>query len=387
MTAQAYITNVAAFLPGDPVSNDELEPRLGLVNGKPSRARGPVLRSNGITSRHYAIDPATGASTHTGAALAAEAIRRLAGARLSLDQIDLLSCGTSLPDQMMPNHASMVHGELGIPPCEIIATAGVCLSGVTAMKYAMLGVKAGEFRHAVAAASERASAVMRGRFFSNDADVSLADFEHRPTLAFEKDFLRFMLSDGAGAVLIEPVPAPSGLSLRLDWIFERSYANEITACMFAGAEKREDGSLFSWMDHDPHEWLTHSVFSVKQDAKQLNQHVIHYTVERGLVDLQRATGITPDEVTWFLPHYSSTFFRDKVAAGMERVGFAVPKARWFTNLTTKGNTGSASIYIMLEELFRSDRLKHGDTILCYVPESGRFSTGFLRMTVCDAGTP
>ncbi len=383
---RAYITNVSAFLPGAPVSNEELEPRLGLVAGKPSRARGPVLRSNGIVSRHYAIDPETGAATHTGAALAAQAVRGLASSAFALEQIDCLACGTSMADQLMPNHGSMVHGELGIPPCEVMATAGVCLSGITALKYAMMGVKSGEFQHAVAVASERASAVMRGRFFGNDADVAAADFERRPSLAFEKDFLRFMLSDGAGAVLVEPQPAAQGQSLRIEWIVERSYANEMDACMYSGAEKLPDGRLSGWADHDPHEWLTRSVFSVKQDAKQLNEHVIHYTVERGLQEVQRVTGLQPNEVTWFLPHYSSEYFRDKVAAGMQRVGFDVPKDRWFTNLTTKGNTGSASIYIMLDELYRSGRLQRGDRVLCYVPESGRFSTGFMLLTVCDAET-
>jgi 3-oxoacyl-[acyl-carrier-protein] synthase III len=67
---------------------------------------------------------------------------------------------------------------------------------------------------------------------------------------------------------------------------------------------------------------------------------------------------------------------------MERAGFVIPQERWFSNLTTKGNTGSASVYIMLEELFHSGKLKAGDRLLCYVPESGRFSTGYILLTVC-----
>ena len=60
-----------------------------------------------------------------------------------------------------------------------------------------------------------------------------------------------------------------------------------------------------------------------------------------------------DSVTWFLPPYSSMYFRDKVAAGMGVLVLSFPQERWFSNLTTKGNTGSASVYIMLEELFHS----------------------------------
>jgi 3-oxoacyl-[acyl-carrier-protein] synthase-3 len=384
MTENAYITSVAAFLPGAAVSNDEMETLLGIVGGKPSRARRPVLRSNGIVSRHYAIDPATGLTTHTNAALAAEAVRLLRNDAFSLEQIDCIACGTSMADQLMPSHASMVHGEVASPPCEVVSTAGVCLSGVTALKYATMGVKSGEFRHAVAVASEIASSVMRARFFEEEIEAKVTELDQQPVLAFEKDFLRWMLSDGAGAVLIEPAPAARGLSLRLDWILERSFANEMDACMYQGAEKLENGRLRGWMEYHPGEWLSRSVFTVKQDVKQLNEHVIHYTVERGLQEVQRLKGLSPADIDWFLPHYSSNYFREKVGAGMAKVGFSIPCDRWFTNLATKGNTGSAAMYIMLEELFRSGRLKAGQRLLAYVPESGRFSTGFIHFTVCDA---
>ena len=66
---------------------------------------------------------------------------------------------------------------------------------------------------------------------------------------------------------------------------------------------------------------------------------------------------------------------------LEEIGFPVKEERWFSNLTTKGNTGSASFYIMLEELFSSGKLQKGDRILGMVPESGRFSVGWISLTV------
>ncbi len=87
------------------------------------------------------------------------------------------------------------------------------------------------------------------------------------------------------------------------------------------------------------------------------------------------------DVDWFLPHYSSYFFRDKVYKAMEGIGFAVPYEKWFTNLAYKGNTGSASIYVILEELFHSGMLKEGQKLLCFIPESGRFSIAYMLLTV------
>ncbi|MCE1782038.1 hypothetical protein LWT85_24965, partial [Enterobacter hormaechei] len=55
--------------------------------------------------------------------------------------------------------------------------------------------------------------------------------------------------------------------------------------------------------------------------------------------------------------------------------------RWFTNLTVKGNTGSASIYIMLDELMKSGKLKKDQRLLCFIPESARFTGAFMHLTV------
>jgi 3-oxoacyl-[acyl-carrier-protein] synthase-3 len=58
----------------------------------------------------------------------------------------------------------------------------------------------------------------------------------------------------------------------------------------------------------------------------------------------------------------------------------IPEEKWFTNLHTKGNTGAASIFIMLEEAFNSGKFKPGGRILLMVPESGRFSVSFVHLT-------
>src|ERR1051325_3017657 len=132
-----YITGIASFLPNKPVPNEQIESLLGRINGVTSHVRDLILQRNGIRWRYYAIDPGTGKVTHTNAELTATAIRQLLEKTgIAPEEIDLLACGTSSPDQAIPNHASMVHGILKIPPCEVVSTAGVCCSGMTAMKYA-----------------------------------------------------------------------------------------------------------------------------------------------------------------------------------------------------------------------------------------------------------
>ena len=374
-----YITATAAALPNAPVANDQMEAVLGQAGNKPSRARSVVLRSNGIQTRYYAVDPATGTATHTNAQLTAAAIRALPAEAAA---VGVLACGTSLADQLMPNHAVMVQGELGLPACEVVATSGVCLAGMTALKYAWMAVASGQCERAVATGSEVASAVLRGHLFEPEVDARVEALEKQPELVFEKDFLRWMLSDGAGAMRLAPQPAAAGLSLRVEWIDVRSFADQLDACMYAGAIKREDGSLQGWKAMAPQTWLDESVFAIKQDVKLLNPNIVPLTVERFLPDVIEQRQLLADQVDYFLPHYSSEYFRQRLYDGMKVAGCEIPFERWFTNLTRCGNTGSASIYIMLDELLHSGRLQVGERILCYVPESGRFSSAFMLLQVC-----
>jgi 3-oxoacyl-[acyl-carrier-protein] synthase-3 len=133
----AYITAISALLPGQPVGNEALDDYLGAASNVSAKTRQIILGQNGIKSRYYAIDPETGQTTHTNAEMAAEAVRLL---RCDKDpsglSLECLCCGTSSPDQIMPGHGSMVHGELSVAgPCEVVSTAGICLSGITALKF------------------------------------------------------------------------------------------------------------------------------------------------------------------------------------------------------------------------------------------------------------
>src|SRR5262245_36320787 len=185
-----YIQRLSAFLPNPPVNNDDMEKVLGQINGKPSRVRRIILRSNGILARHYVIDPQTGQPRYNNAQLTAEAVRSLAGDGVSLSQIDLLACGTSSPDQIAPGHAAMVHGELGSVPCEAVSFAGICCAGMGALKYAHMSVATGSARSAVASGSEVVSTAIRARMFATEGQATEEELKKRPELAFDRDFLR-----------------------------------------------------------------------------------------------------------------------------------------------------------------------------------------------------
>ncbi len=376
-----FINDLASFLPNDPVDNAHIEDVLGKVNALPSKAKAITLRSNRIKQRYYAIDPATGAFTHNNAQLTAEAVRNLSPYRgFTPAEIECLCCGTTSPDLLFPGHALMVAGELELPPCDAVTTAGICIAGMTAFKYACMNVAAGLSKNAVATGSELASSFLRANYFAVSADPE-ADLEKKPILAFDADFLRWMLSDGAGAAFIGAEKNPHGISLRVDWIENISFAGELDTCMYAGGWQDDDGRVSGWRAASSvTEAVRRNLLAVRQDVRLLGREIVK-TKTRALEQVVAKHGLKTEEIDWYLPHYSSHYFRDKFYEGMKAAGFEIPYEKWFTNLYTTGNVGAASIYLIMEDLFKSGELEPGQRLLCFIPESGRFSHCFMHLTV------
>jgi 3-oxoacyl-[acyl-carrier-protein] synthase-3 len=380
MTKKVFINKVAKFLPNKPVSNDEMENRLGLIGEKPSRAKSIILRQNKIKTRYYAVDE-SGRFTHTNAQLTANAIRGLFETKeYNLKDIQLLCCGTSIPDQMLPSHASMVHGELpDAPAMEILSASGVCCCSSAALKHGYLSILSGSTSNAVCTGSELVSPVLAAKNFKAEYE-KLEELEENPIIAFQKDFLRFMLSDGAGACLLSDTPNKNGISLKIEWIESISYANQLKTCMYQGAEMDENGDLISWKFLEEQEWLDKSVFAVQQDVRHLNTYIMPKSVEH-IVNSLNKHNIKSTEIDYILPHVSSMFFYDKLKDGLAEAGSPFADEKWFTNLTEVGNVGSASMYLMLEQIFNSGNLKPGQKLFIYNPESGRFSFSVALLTV------
>jgi 3-oxoacyl-[acyl-carrier-protein] synthase-3 len=378
MNRSVYITRLSKFLPNNPVSNEEIEDFVGLINGAPSKAKNLILRNNQIKTRYYALDK-NGKPTHTNATLTKLAIENLFDKDFGLDDVQALSCGTTSPDQLLPAHAAMVHGVLGGNPIEINSTTGACSAGMQALKFGYLSVISGNTQNAVCTGSERIASWMLAKSFKEEAE-KIAQLEGDGMIAFEKDFLRFMLSDGAGAVLLEDKPNKDGISLKVEWIEQRSFANELPTCMYAGSIKNENGSIVGWTDLDQDQWTSESVFAIKQDTKLLGEFIVKKGGEllKELVDEGR---VVPDEITYYLPHLSSQFFGPRIQKEMELLGIDLPPTKWFTNLSRVGNVGAGSPYLMLEEIFHSGKLKKGDKLLMMVPESARFNYAHILMTV------
>ncbi|HBV75470.1 MULTISPECIES: beta-ketoacyl-ACP synthase III [Vibrio] len=366
-----YITSSGYYLPGNPVSNDQMEEILGKVFGKPSRLKKRILASNGIQARHYAItrDHKTYISN---AEMAAEAIQNcLSQSYLDARKIQMLSAATSQGDLVLPGFASMVQAETGLSDIEIHSSHGICSSSLMALKVAYTHLLAGEHTNAVVVASELASRLFKASRYE----------AAKTQLDFNAEFLRWMLSDGAGALLLET--KPRGLCFKINWIRSFSHADAYPVCMSVGQTDGKQGQDFtSWQDYPSYAQAEAAgAILLRQDVRLLD-NIVKLGVD-GFLRLIGEGRIKVDDIDHLLCHYSSDYFRKPIFDMLKKAGCEVPEHKWYTNLYERGNTGCASIFIMLDEFRRTQHYQVGDSILCMVPESGRFNNAYMKLTVVE----
>ncbi|QOR70305.1 3-oxoacyl-ACP synthase [Ruania alkalisoli] len=370
MPATAYLTGLGRYLPGEPVSNDQVASRLGGVDKRTERIRARIQNANGIRQRYYAMDT-DGRTTELNEELAVHAIEAaLADRGIAAADLGMLACATTQGDLLVPGFASMVHGRLGGGPMQVLTAAGVCASSIAALDAAVSKVRLGDHPRAAVVGSELASRWLHQRRFDGVTDH------------LDAHFLRWMLSDGAGAAIVEFQPRPDRPSLRVDWVRQVSLAHEHEVCMRAGLDGPSAVAGSTWQDYaDVATAEKAGLLQIRQETKVLDELAaaglaqFEELVDRGLVDLTKLDHV--------ICHYSTNAFRDVVFDALSTRVPGLDTNRWFSNLETCGNTGAASIFIALEEAWRTGRFSAGETILLAVPESGRFSFGFAHLTVVE----
>lgn len=364
-----YITGTSSFLPGEAVDNTDMDRFIGSINRMSGRIKQRILAENGIRTRHYALD-AAGNSLHSVTSMGAEVVRSLIA---DGTPVEFLATATTGGDCAAPGLANLIQGELHLPPMETTSVSGICAASIGALKAAALAIESGSAQTALAVASEFPSRLFKAsRFRDRSADVD-----------FDAHFLRWMLSDGAGGVALSSRPAPSGLSLQLKWIHQKSFSGDLATCMQVGQSR--GNQLPGYLDYPTlAEAERAGAYDLRQDIRllpnlfDLGLHEYSKLVHAGQLD--------PARVSWFLCHYSSERFKPLMQKLMDDAGLSIPLERWYSNLASRGNTGSASIFIMLDEFYRTHAadLKAGDQIFGFVPESGQFTVAYFLLEVVDS---
>ena len=360
LVVQCFITQSGSYLPGPPIGNDKIEMFLGSLDGEEEVKR-TVLRMNGIQSRHYAQDE-NQQPTFDVYQLACEAIQNCLAERGSpAEPVSYLAAGTTYAPLGGPGIGSILHDQLRqrdllVHPLEINSHSGICTSAAAAMVSSIRAIARGDHASAVCAGTEHPSSALKAEAIRliDDRDQHT---ELRKSRWFMTAFLRFMLSDGAGAFLMESQPKPQGVSLQVNWTHSLSFANVAPQCMTL----ENQGVILS------------------QDISILSRHLVPTSRKFTAAAMERHND-SLDTYTMVLPHMSSFFFRKKMERVMQEFSRVPEPVPYWTNLATAGNTGSASIYIMLDHFLQQANLKDGDRLLLFIPESGQFNFVMVSLT-------
>src|SRR5216683_1038657 len=180
------ILETGAYLPGEPIENEELEKLCGPLPAD-------VLDGLQVKRRHWLVDPATGEHTTTNSKMAEAAARNALGrAGLRPDDVDLIVVSTASPEYHLPTSASYVQEYLGLEQCAVIEIRAGCAGAVQALDIARRNVADGTYQTAVVIGTEAISPLLVPMYLGREPhEVRMRD---RLSL--------YNFGDGAGAVVM-----------------------------------------------------------------------------------------------------------------------------------------------------------------------------------------
>ena len=234
---RVVVVGTGSFLPNAPVPNDRIDDVLGHLTNAPEKVRDFVrtvgrrmLNNGGVKLRHFALDPETHALTHSIASLGEEAARRaLQMAGREPTDIDLLLLSSSSYDTTTPPTSTLLQERLGIETCAEMEVHSNCSGVGKCMQIAYDSLRLGRYRTAMVVYSQLSSVYLRACYF-NQAQINKTQAT-----------LRYILADGAGAVLLEAQddPGPERLPGEVLGAYVESIGGKLKPAMTAGGGVRD----------------------------------------------------------------------------------------------------------------------------------------------------
>lgn len=300
----ARIAGVGSFLPGQPVSNNDLIQRGVDTNDE------WIVTRTGIKARHLAD------SNCTSSDLALEACRRaLESAKVEVDEIDLIIVATSTPDFIFPSTACLLQSKLGNHGAMAFDVQAVCSGFVYALNIADKFIRSGSHKKALIVGAEVFSRIL--------------DWDDRATCV--------LFGDGAGAVVLEASEKPGILATAAHADGSHHGILSVPGSICGG---KVVGDPFLRMD---------------------GQAVFKFAV-RVLADVAKecceVAGVSPDAIDWLIPHQANIRIIESTG---KKLGLRMDKV--IVTLDHHGNTSAASIPLALDAAVRDGRVQRGQKIL------------------------
>jgi 3-oxoacyl-[acyl-carrier-protein] synthase III len=250
----------------------------------------------------------------------------LENAGVAAADLDLIIVATVTPDMAFPATACFVQKALGAPKATCFDVSAACSGFLYGMELARQFIATGSAQKALVIGADKLSAII--------------DWKDRNTCV--------LFGDGAGAAVLEPAREGTGEILSA---FSGSNGNLDEILNVPGGGSRCPLTADN---------VGSGVNTMKMSGREVYRHAVTTMMSASLEAIRRA-GLTPDDITCFIPHQANLRIIETIAHKLQ-----VPMERFFVNLQFYGNTSAAAVAIALDEAQRSGRIKRGDHILMVV---------------------
>jgi 3-oxoacyl-[acyl-carrier-protein] synthase III len=315
---RSVVLGCGSYLPERVLTNPELAARIDTSDDW-------IVQRTGIRQRHIAADDEFTSHLAIKAAQAA-----LAHAQIDAQTIDLIVLATSTPDNTFPATAVAVQHGLGINHGVAFDLQAVCSGFVFALTTADNFLRAGAHKRALVIGAETFSRIL--------------DWSDRGTCV--------LFGDGAGAVVLEAQP----------------HAGTIDDPGVLTTHLRSDGRHKSKLFVDGGPGSTRTVGYLRMEGREVFKHAVGMITDV-IVDAFNATGLTADDIDWFIPHQANKRIID---ASAQKLHIAPQKV--VLTVDQHGNTSAASIPLALSVAVKDGRVKKGDLVL-FEAMGGGFTWG------------
>jgi len=363
-TKSVHIVGTGSFLPGRPVPNDRLETVLGPLNAAPERVRrfvenlGPrMLEQSGIETRHFAIDPESGNLTHTFSMMAEVAARNaLEQAGMRPDEVDLLIISCPSYDQSTPPTSALLQERLGIGACAEMEIHSNCSGVGKGMQVAFDTLRHGRYRTALVCYAQISSVYLRSCYFN------------QPTIDKVHAALRWILADGAGAVLLRTSDNHDASAHVVLDTFVESVGGGRPVGMKAG------GAVADLMraDYQIPELYADGKHHLWQDFSAVSEYAAPLLLE-GLDRFTSRMKIDPSKVDHYVVSIPSLkLYEDHIPAFLDKLGISRDQIQFRCART--GYVGGAATLVHLDQMARSGELQRGQVVVVHAVESSKWMT-------------
>jgi 3-oxoacyl-[acyl-carrier-protein] synthase III len=353
------MTGSGSFLPGSPISIDDVDHYLGELTEAPKKIREWLQRMKlmmkemlEVENYYYAIDPVTREFTEDNVTMSVKAAEKaLKMANIPAGDIEFIAYGSAHQNQM-PTASVRIQEALGIERCGEISIHANCTSAYKALLVANDFIKSGRYKNALVISSGISSSELR------------AEYYNQPIVRKEELFLRYFLSDGAGAIVLQADNSGTG-GLYIKNVYTESAGGKKPSAM------KNRRPAYFMNPKEEFEKGYHHLSQMFQNELRNNFHEPEGTIFFN--GLRRMLEIYPADLPrlkYFQVNFPSRHIAEMVIEECEALG--IRKETLYTKMSTMGYAGPPMVFICLDKLMREEPFMTGDLVLSFVTEVSKF---------------